>query len=440
MSTALQQNSDRSAPASGATSALLLLLLINLFNYIDRYMMGAVEPPIQEHFFPGHPKNAEFWMGMLQTAFVVCYMVLAPLFGWLADRMRRWVIIGISVLVWSLATGGSGLAAMFGGFALLFGMRIVVGVGEAGYGPTAPTLISDYFPVERRGAMMAWFYMAIPLGAALGYMIGGFMAAHFGWPSAFYSVLVPGLILGTICFLRKEPPRGLSEIADSPQAVPTRTARLADYLVLARTPSYVFVTAGMAAMTFAISGIAYWLPRYIVTVRHGGTLKSANFIIGAITAGCGIVATLLGGWLGDWLRRWFASSYFLISGLAMIAAVPFIILMLKAPFPLAWVFIAAAEFLLFLNTGPTNTILANVAHPAVRATGFAMNIFIIHIFGDAIATPLLGKIGHYSWNASFIVVAAVMALAGVLWLLGCSHLRRDTELAPLRMNHVVHDE
>ncbi|HZL37144.1 MAG TPA: MFS transporter [Tepidisphaeraceae bacterium] len=436
MSAALDyQTPNLSAPGRGARRALLLLLLINLFNYIDRYMMGAVEVPIQEHFFPTHPKYAEFRMGLLQTGFIVCYMVCAPLFGWLADRKSRWAIVGFSVILWSLATGGSGLAAMFGGFTLLLVMRILVGVGEAGYGPTAPTLISDYYPVSRRGAMMAWFYMAIPLGAALGYIIGGAMAQHFGWPSAFYAVLVPGLILGAICFLMKEPARGQFDEAAAGAAghMPVRRAALADYLVLFRTPSYVLVTAGMAAMTFAVSGIAYWLPRYIVTIRHGGTLASANFKIGAITAACGIFGTLLGGALGDWLRRWFSSSYFLLSGIAMIIAAPFIIFMLHSTFPMVWVCIGIAEFFLFLNTGPTNTILANVAHPSVRATGFALNIFIIHIFGDALATPLLGRIGAYSWDAAFIMVATVMALAGVLWLWGCSYLQRDTELAPRRL-------
>src|SRR5665213_2563045 len=400
MSAALDyQTPNLSAPGRGARRALLLLLLIKLFNYIDRYMMGAVEVPIQEHFFPTHPKYAEFRMGLLQTGFIVCYMVCAPLFGWLADRKSRWAFVGLSVLLWSLATGGSGLAAMFGGFTLLLVMRILVGVGEAGYGPTAPTLISDYYPVSRRGAMMAWFYMAIPLGAALGYIIGGAMAQHFGWPSAFYAVLVPGLILGAICFLMKEPARGQFDEAAAGAAghMPVRRAALADYLVLFRTPSYVLVTAGMAAMTFALSGIAYWLPRYIVTIRHGGTLASANFKIGAIIAA------------------------------------PFIIFMLHSTFPMVWVCIGIAEFFLFLNTGPTNTILANVAHPSVRATGFALNIFIIHIFGDALATPLLGRIGAYSWDAAFIMVATVMALAGVLWLWGCSYLQRDTELAPRRL-------
>jgi MFS family permease len=117
----------------------------------------------------------------------------------------------------------------------------------------------------------------------------------------------------------------------------------------------------------------------------------------------------------------------------MLLACPFVIMMLYAPFPLAWVMIFVAMFFLFFNTGPTNAILANVTHPSVRATAFALNIFVIHILGDAISPPLLGKIGHHSWNAAFTVVAVVMALAGILWLWGARYLQADTQLAASRI-------
>lgn len=432
MEIAARNSSATDTARRWAIPALALLLLINLVNYIDRYMMAALEPPIQAQFFPGNPPNAELWMGMLGTAFTVCYMVLSPFFGYLADRKSRWMIVGAAVVIWSLATGGSGLAATFGGFALLFATRIFVGVGEAGYGPTAPTLISDYFSIKRRGIVMAIFYMAIPLGSALGFIIGGAMARRHGWPSAFFVVFSPGLLLGILCFFMKDPPRG--QVDAVAHAAP-RSARFSDYLSLLRTPSYLLVTGGMAAMTFAVSGISYWLPRYIVEIRKVGDIESVNFKIGAITAACGIVATLTGGAVGDILGRWVKSSYFLVSGIGMLIAVPFVVLLVKSPFPTAWVFVAIAEFFLFFNTGPTNTILANVAHPEVRATAFALNIFVIHIFGDAIAQPLLGKIGHSSWDAAFYVVAAVVGLAGILWIAGCFYLQRDTERAMQPIAH-----
>jgi MFS family permease len=424
----------RSTPARGARSALVLLLLINLFNYIDRYVLSAVLPRIQAQFFPTNPPNTKLLMGLLATAFMVTYMVASPVFGWLADRMSRWVIVGLSVLVWSLATGGSGLAALVGGFWLLLATRCFVGIGEAGYGPAAPTLISDLYPVERRGAVLAWFYMAIPVGSAMGFVIGGQIAEHFHWQWAFYAVVIPGLIFGVWSLWMPDPPRGQSDAIAGGHGSggSLRTASLRDYGVLLRTPSYVLDCLGMAAMTFAIGGISFWMPTYLVS-RHVGSLASINTIFGGIVVVGGLTATLLGGIAGDRLRRRFPSSYFLVSGIGIIVAAPFVLLILRTSGMWMWSWMFLAVFFLFFNTGPSNTILANVTHPSVRATGFAMNIFLIHILGDATAAPILGKIGQQSWDAAFVVVAAVMVLAGVLWLWGCRYLERDTAMAPTRL-------
>ena len=180
-----------SAPAPGARTALTLLLAINLFNYVDRYVLAAAEPEIQKHMFkPGDP-NAEALMGSLATAFMVSYMVMAPVLGWLADRMSRWVLVGVSVIAWSLASGASGMAQFF---TMLLITRLFVGIGEAGYGPAAPTIISDLYPVSHRGSVLSWFYAAIPVGSALGFVIGGLITQHFSWQMAFYAVVPPGLL------------------------------------------------------------------------------------------------------------------------------------------------------------------------------------------------------------------------------------------------------
>ena len=415
------------APVPGARLSLALLLTINMFNYIDRYILAAVEPEIEKHFFrPGNP-NAEALMGSLATAFIVSYLIMAPVFGWLADRTSRWMLVGISVILWSLASGASGLATFF---AMLLITRLFVGVGEAGYGPAAPTIIADLYPVARRGAVLAWFYAAIPVGSALGYVVGGVIAHLFGtWRAPFFAVVLPGLLLGIGCLFMKDPPRGRSDIGPHGS---TRRANLRDYLVLLKTPSYVLDTLGMAAMTFAIGGISFWMPKYIVEHRNAGDLARVNTIFGGVVVLGGLLATLAGGWAGDKLRSRFSGSYFLVSGLGILIACPFVIGMLYAPFPWAWGMIFLAVFFLFFNTGPSNAILANVTHPSIRATGFAVNILIIHVLGDAFSPPLLGKIGHYNWNAAFLVVAGVMALAGVVWLLGMAYLQRDTELAPQR--------
>jgi MFS family permease len=189
-------------PKSGARTALALLLTINLFNYIDRQVLAAVEPEIRGSFFAAGDVNAMAKTGLLAPAFLVSYMLAAPVFGWLADRVSRWLIIGASVILWSLASGGSGLATTFG---MLFVTRLFVGIGEGGYGPAAPTILSDLFPLRTRGRILAWFYVAIPVGSALGYVLGGLIKSHFDWRTAFYFVTPPGLILGGICFFLRDP-------------------------------------------------------------------------------------------------------------------------------------------------------------------------------------------------------------------------------------------
>jgi MFS family permease len=370
-------------------------------------------------------------MGALMTAFMVSYMVFSPVFGWLADRTSRWVLIGVGVLVWTAASGGSGLAQTF---AVLFVTRCFVGVGEAAYGPAAPALISDLYPVKVRGYVMAWFYAAIPVGSALGYVLGAAalkLPVPESWRWAFYLVVPPGLLLGLWCFLMREPPRGQADAG----AQGTRKARWRDYAVLLRTPSYVLCTLGMTAMTFALGGIAFWMPRYISDVRKAGDLSDVNLIFGGIVVVSGLAATLLGGLAGDKLKPRFPGSYFLVSGTAMLVGFPLVLAVLYVPFPAAWVFVFLACFALFFNTGPTNTVLANVTHPAVRASAFALNILVIHALGDAISPMVIGAIKDRTGRleVGFMVVSGLIFFAGLIWLAGVRYLARDTELAPTRL-------
>ena len=413
-------------------AAVALLLAINLFNYLDRYVLAAVEPRIAETLLRGDP-NALAKMGSLATAFILSYMLTAPIFGWLADRVSRWLLVGVGVLLWSLASGASGLAATF---SMLLITRLFVGIGEAGYGPAAPTLIADLYPVEKRGEVLAWFYMAIPVGSAIGYGWGGLFEsvarklgadAEHAWRVPFYAVVLPGIALGVIALRMKEPPRGAVDAADA-AAAPSHKPGWADYLRLFKTPSYVLDCAGMTAMTFAIGGISYWMPRYISQVRGVGSLAHVNLVFGGITAVAGIAATLLGGIAGDRLRPYHGGAYFLVSSVGILIACPSILAMLWLPFPAAWGAIFVAEFFLFFNTGPSNTILANVTHPSVRATAFALNILLIHALGDAISPPVLGHFAErVSWNFAFGVVVAVMFVAAGFWMVGVRFLQRDTE-------------
>lgn len=422
--------------APGARLALVLLLLINLFNYIDRYVLAAVLPLVTKEFFkPGDP-DASSKMGLLATAFLVAYMLAAPIFGWLADRTSRWTLVGIGVIVWSLASGGSGLATTY---TVLLLMRIIIGIGEAAYGPSAPTLISDMYPVSKRGSVLAWFYVAIPVGSALGYLLGGEIVKHFSWHWAFLVTLPPGLILGAWCLFMKEPPRGQADAATS-----HRHAKLADYLILLKTPSYVLCTLGMTALTFAIGGISFWMPTYIYERMHGSAtvdttlLSSITRNFGLITVVAGLSATLLGGYIADALRARIKGAYFIVSGSAMLLGFPCFVAMLYVPVSMPWLFwllLFLAIFFLFLNTGPANTILANVTHPSIRASAFAVNIFVIHAFGDAISPWIIGLLrdATHRWDIPFLTVGFLMLACAALWLWGARYLDEDTKSAPGRV-------
>ncbi len=399
----------------GARTALALLLGINLFNYIDRYVLAAVEPEIRAAFFAPGDANAMAVSGLLGTAFFVTYMLSAPALGWLADRFSRWVIIGCAVLLWSLASGASGLAATFG---ILLFTRVLVGIGEGGYGPAAPTILADLFPIAVRGRVLSVFNAAIPVGGALGYVLGGIISSHFGWRWAFYLVTPPGLLLALLCFTQRDPRGRGNERA-------TRRAGWDDYLTLFRTRSYVINCIAQTAMTFAFGGLAFWFAAYL---RYRGESPAATAIFGGITAVAGLISTLLGGIVADRLQRRYAGAYFLVSGVGMLLAAPLFVGMLLVPFPLAWFFLAGAVFFGFLNTGPSNTALANVAFPHVRATAFALNILVIHALGDATAFPLIGYIsGHTSMNVGFLSISGMMLLSGIVWLAGMKFLGPETD-------------
>jgi MFS transporter, Spinster family, sphingosine-1-phosphate transporter len=402
-------------PPPGARTALVLLLGINLFNYIDRQILAAVEPEIRATFFAANDANAMTKTSTLGMVFLITYMLAAPALGWLADRFSRWMIVGAAVIFWSFAIGGTGLA---GTFAILVMTRVLVGVGEGGYGPIAPTILTDHFPLEKRARIMAYFCAAIPVGSALAYVIGGLVASHFSWRVAFYILTLPGLLLGIACFFQADP-RGLG----SGRKVRHR-AHIEDYRRLLRTSSYGFNMVAQTAMTFAVGGMGFWIAEYLLS---RGQPPSARIVFGGIVVVAGLVSTVVGGVLADRLRKRYAASDFLVSGIGMIVAFPLFVAMLFAPFPLAWVFMFAAVFLLFLNTGPSNAALANVSFPNMRERAFGLNILIIHLFGDVAAYGAIAYIGgHSSMTIAFLVVSIVILVGGVVWLAGMKYLPADT--------------
>jgi MFS family permease len=400
-----------------ARLAVALLFGVNFLNYIDRYVIAAVGPMIQSEF---HLTDVAFgWAGSM---FMVAYMAASPVAGVLADRFPRRFFVAGGVLVWSLATVASGLA---GSFRQLLTARSFIGVGEAGFGGVAPTLISDLFPREKRGRVLSYFYVAIPVGSALGFLLGGYVGEHWGWRHAFYIAGGPGLLLGILAFFMAEPPRGAGDGAHSA----ARGFELGAAMGLARNFSFVCTTLGMSAMTFALGGMAFWMPTFFHRER-GFPLDQANTLFGAMTVGSGLVGTFLGGFLGDHFLKKTPRAYLLVSGWGMLLAVPAAYVGLHArDHAVALPAIFLAEVLVFLNTGPANAVLVNVALPEVRATAISASIFVYHLLGDVPSPILIGRLSDLfgSLESALMLTAAAMAVSGVFYLLGTRTLGADTE-------------
>jgi MFS transporter, Spinster family, sphingosine-1-phosphate transporter len=387
------------------STALLVLTGVNLFNYLDRWVVAAVAESIKR----SELRLSDTELGSLATGMLVVYTLSAPVFGRLGDTRGRPRLIAFGVALWSAATALGGMARSFAG---LFLARAAVGVGEAAYGSISPSLLADFFPRERRGRVFAVFFAAIPVGSALGYVVGGLMDHLFGWRRAFFVAGVPGLLLAALTLTLYDPPRGHGDAASESAPPPAGAV----FRMLARNRRYVLTVLGYAAYTFALGGIAYWMPAFLERIR-GVPKVQATAQFGAIVVATGLAGTALGGWLGDrWLRRT-PSAYLWVSGLATLAAAPLMLISLMATTPLAyWPSVVVAELLLFVSTGPVNSEIVNAVSPQVRATAMAASIFTIHAIGDVPSPVLVGMIADAgSLATGVLILPAAALLGGVIW-------------------------
>jgi multidrug resistance protein len=384
-------------------TALVLLTALNLLNYIDRSVLFAVQTMVQSEF---HLNKTQ--LGFLTTAFLGFYMVAAPFVGPLADRYSRKKIIVLGAIFWSALTL---LTAFTHNYWELLVRHTLVGIGEATFVTIAPTFVADLFPEEKRGRIFGIFYLAIPVGTAAGYLLGGKLAPLFGWRFPFYVAAVPGFVLALAILLIPEPERGRF---DSLQETPERGTLRG----LARNPAFWTVTLGMAAGTFSLGGIQVWMPTFLIQAR-GYSLEAANLMFGKIVVVDGILASLAGGWLGDRLLPRMKGSYYFVSAVSMGLGVPVMFVGLFSKGPLMLPAIAVAAFLLLLNTSPLNTALVNAVGAHIRATAIAVNIFIFHLLGDVPSPTLMGYVAdRRSLQAAFILPIVAMAVSSAILFYG----------------------
>jgi len=381
-----------------------LLTGLNFLNYLDRYIVAAVLPRIQDDL-----GLSDFEGGLLATVFLLGYFVTAPVFGTLGDRIPRKWLIALGVLVWSGATIASGLAT---GLGALIAARAVVGIGEASYATLAPTIIDDISPPEQKGRLLAVFFLAVPVGSALGYLTGGYVQKAWGWREAFFVGGVPGLGLAFLCLLIAEPPRALSKVKVAMVGVVRR---------LARIPLYRRAVLGYCAHTAAIGAFSYWGPTFLARrfaeafvanpaadVDGKAALAGAAFWFGTVTVVAGAIGTFAGGRMADRALRGLppvpadashlhpanrlaANAQLRVCAIGVAIAFPFALAAFLAPSALAFFVLAGiAEVGLFMSAAPINAIMLRTAPVVLRASAMAVGIFSIHLFGDLWSPSLLG--------------------------------------------------
>lgn len=398
--------------------ALAILTLVNFLNYIDRQILPSVAPYMSEEL---HLTDTE--IGAMEAVLLLSFTVLAPLFGRLGDKRSRTKLMAGAAVVWSIATALTGIADRFpflpspirlyfpvfqytlylSGIALILCVvRAVVGVGESSYSTITPSLIADYFPPQKRATALGIFQAAIPMGFALGYVIGAVLAAAFGWRYSFMIVGVPGLLTAVFVWKLKEPTRGATDLQeqtplkepqpllDNSPPVPhdaqqTHESWLRTSWKILRTRDWILSTAGYTALTFVLGAFALWAPS-LLSREKGMSKTGANIALGVVTLVAGAAGTFGGGWVADRLATKRHNAYYLVCAASSFLGIFPAFVALVSPNP--YIFLPAiflAVMFLFINNAPFHAILVGSVPPLVRATAVALNIVIIHTFGDVIS-------------------------------------------------------
>jgi MFS transporter, Spinster family, sphingosine-1-phosphate transporter len=391
--------------ASGAGFAVLILTMMNLMNYVDRWV-----PSVVKDLFKADLRLTDAQTSLPLGGFIIVYMLTSPIFGALADRWPRKVLIAAGVALWSLATGAAALAVGFWTFLLA---RALVGVGEAAYATLSPALLSDFYAPSRRNRILTIFYVAIPVGTAMGFVLGGALGQRFGWRAAFLICALPGLALAAMALAIRDPGRGKFDF-DAAQAPPRWRQAIPTLL---RNREFVLAVGGYAAVTFGSGALADWFPVFLQRHRGFSVELSGRYVgLSAIAGGLG--GTLAGGLLGDALKRWTRQPYLALSGWSMALATLFGLLALSLTNPnLAIVMLFVAQFFLWFYNGPINAIIANSVPSALRARAFAFSILLIHLLGDAVSPTIVGAVSDRMGLPHAIqLVPVAMGVGALVWL------------------------
>jgi MFS family permease len=412
--------SQTTPPASRPGATLAVLTGLNALNYLDRFMVAPLLPLIIVAL-----GLSDREAGSLQSAFILVYAIACPGAGWLGDRYARLRMAAVGVMVWSLATVGSGIVTTFAGLLLA---RAVVGIGEASYSVITPSILSDHYTADKRGRALSIFYAAMPFGIAIGYVMGGQIGARYGWRPAFFVAGGPGILLACMLLLLREPTRGRLDglVTSTPKELPLR-----DFLrTLGQRPSYFINMSAQTFYTFTMGGLGAWMPTYFVRERHLGVAQ-AGTLFGGLLLAAGFVGTLLGGVVGDRLAAKYRSAHFTFSAVTLLASLPFTIMAITSANPwVYWSAMGVCLFCLFLNYGPLNAAMVNVLPSHARARGVGLHTTTIHVFGDAFSPFLIGAASDaVGLRIPVLATGLLVGLSAVLLLVGRGLLARDLDAA-----------
>ncbi|XP_077268461.1 lysolipid transporter protein spinster isoform X1 [Temnothorax americanus] len=384
---------------------VVVLCFVNLINYMDRFTVAGILPDIKRDFDIGNDKS-----GLLQTAFILSYMVFAPLFGYLGDRYNRKFIMSSGVFLWCLTTFIGSYMKTFGWF-LFF--RALVGIGEASYSTIAPTIISDLFVKDVRSKMLALFYFAIPVGSGLGYITGGETArisGHWQWGLRITPILGIVAILLLLTVVR-DPIRGEREGG----VHLTSTTWSYDIKELLKNSSFMLSTAGFTCVAFVTGALAWWAPTYLELgfklLPYGANVDPDDvaYKFGLIGMASGLIGVPLGSTIAQKLRTYWQQADPLICAVGLLISAPllfFAMITANTNPTLCYTLVFFGQLSLNLNWAIVADILLYVVIPTRRSTAEAFQILIAHALGDAGSPYLIGLISE-GLKSSFLSDLAV---------------------------------
>jgi len=392
--------------------ALSVIFFANFLSYLDRQVVATMEKQLRLEL---GITATEF--GYIGSAFTLGYMVFAPIVGHLIARVRRPIVFALCVLIWSLATVGSGLAPNKW---VLYVTRFFIGVGEAGCLVIGPTLLSDYFSREVRGRVLSIFFLALPLGGATGYIAGAQITEHLSWHAAFYIAGAPGFIVAALIWRLVDP----SSAEDQPQTAPTSDqvppAKIADlgvpsssgadpgahpgapppvkgikpYLDLLSNRTLLFI---ILAQAFAVMFLQPFLHFGVgfFEVERGLSKDKATLSLASIALVAGALGNASSGFIGDRMASRSRGAYALLAGLAFVVGFPFMLVGFSVrDMHVALPALGIGAFCYFLCMPAVNTQIANSVPAEKRAMAYALAVFILHCLGDTAALPAFGRVSE----------------------------------------------